>query len=114
MRLRHEEALGYDVWATAFQAGAPDDLRYAPEVPPIADDDAWEPAHAGDVAAMIRTALRILADDMLRIDGALEEAGATAAERAAHPLLAVITSLLLRSPVLELVGRRAPSDPYQR
>ena len=78
-----------------------------PEVPPTTDDAGWEPVHAGDVAALIRAAVRVLADDLLRIDAALEEAGATAAERAAHPLLAVITSLLLRSPVLELVGRRA-------
>jgi hypothetical protein len=113
-RLRHEEGLGYDVWATAYHAGAPDELHYAPEVPPIAEDAAWEPTHAGDVAALIGAAVRILADDLLRIDGSLEEAGATAADRAAHPLLAAITSLLLRSPVLELVGRRAPSDPYQR
>ncbi len=119
-RLRHEESLGCDVWATAYQAGAPDDIRYVPEVPPIADDDGWEPMHAGDVATLIRAAVRILADDLLRIDASLEEAGATAAERAAHPLLAVITSLLLRSPVLELVGRartdpinRAGSDPHQ-
>jgi hypothetical protein len=106
-RLRHEESLGCDVWATAYQAGAPDGVSYVPEVPPMTDDAGWEPVHAGDVAALIRAALRILADDLLRIDAALEEAGATAAERAAHPLLAVITSLLLRSPVLELVGRRA-------
>ena len=106
-RLRHEESLGCDVWATAYHAGAPDGVSYVPEVPPITDDAGWEPVHAGDVAALIRAALRILADDLLRIDAALEEAGATAAERAAHPLLAVITSLLLRSPVLELIGRRA-------
>jgi hypothetical protein len=104
-RLRHEEALGCDVWATAYQAGASDDVLYAPEVPPIADDSGWETASAGDVAALIRAAVRILADDLLRIDASLEEAGATAAERATHPLLAMITSLLLRSPVLELVGR---------
>ncbi|HUZ69536.1 MAG TPA: hypothetical protein VMU65_07470 [Candidatus Saccharimonadales bacterium] len=113
-RLRHEESLACDVWATAYQAGAPDDVRYAAEVPPIAADAGWEPVHAGDVATLIRAAVRILADDLLRIDASLEEAGATAAERAAHPLLAVITSLLLRSPVLELIGRRAASDPHQR
>jgi hypothetical protein len=109
-RLRHEESLGCDVWATAYQSGAPDEVSYVPEIPPIADDAGWEPVHAGDVAALIRAAVRMLADDLLRIDASLEEAGATAAERAAHPLLAVITSLLLRSPVLELVGRRAKPD----
>ena len=109
-RLRHEESLGGDVWATAYQSGASDDVSYVPEIPPIADDAGWEPVHAGDIAALVRAAVRILADDLLRIDASLEEAGATAAERAAHPLLAVITSLLLRSPVLELVGRRAKPD----
>jgi hypothetical protein len=112
-RLRHEEALGCDVWATAYQTGAPDEISYAPEVPPIADDAGWEPVHAGDIAALISAAVRNLADDLLRIDSSLEEAGASAAERAGHPLLVVITSLLLRSPVLELVGR-ARTDPINR
>ncbi len=97
-RLRHEEALGYDVWATAYLAGAPDGVAYAPEVPPVSDDSGWEPAHTGDPAGLIRAAVRVLASDLLRLDAALEEAGASAAERAAHPLLAAITSLLLRSP----------------
>jgi hypothetical protein len=108
-RLRHEESLGCDVWATAYQAGASDDISYLPEAPPLTEEQSWEPADAGDVAALISAAVRILADDLLRIDSSLEEAGATAAERAAHPLLVLITSLLLRSPVLELVGRAQPN-----
>ena len=49
-------------------------------------------------AGLIHAAVRVLASDLLRLDAALEEAGATAAERAAHPMLAAITALLLRSP----------------
>jgi hypothetical protein len=111
-RLRHEEALGRDVWATAYDAGAPDNVCYEPEVPPLGDDAAWEPARAGDIAALIRTAVGFLAADLLRLDASLEEAGATAAERAAHPLLVLITSLLLRSPVAQALVSRAESGPH--
>lgn len=113
VRLRHEEALGCDVWATAYQAGAPEDVSYLPEAPPIIDDGGWEPAHAGDVAMLIRSAVRILATDLLRLDAALEEAGATAVERAVHPLLTVISALLLRSPVVQEPVSPAGSDPHQ-
>jgi len=57
-------------------------------------------------------AVGILAADLLRLDDSLEEAGATAAERAAHPLLVLITSLLLRSPVVPAPVSRAGSDPH--
>ncbi|MEA2637396.1 MAG: hypothetical protein QOE18_453 [Chloroflexota bacterium] len=111
-RLRHEESLGYDIWATAYHAGAPEHRCYEPEVPPQVDDAGWEPARGGDAAVLIRTAVGILAADLLRLDASLEEAGATAAERAAHPLLALITSLLLRSPVVPVPVSRAGSDPH--
>ena len=103
-RLRHEESLGYDVWATAYSTGAREGVDLPPEVPPATDDNGWEPAGADDPAAIIHAAVRVLAADLLRLDEALEEAGATAAERAAHPLLAAITSLLLRSPATPMVS----------
>ncbi len=103
-RLRHQESLGYDVWATAYSTGARDGVELPPEVPPATDDNGWEPAGADDPAAIIHAAVRVLAADLLRLDEALEEAGATAAERAAHPLLAAITSLLLRSPATPMVS----------
>ena len=81
-----------------------DGVEYVPEIPPAPDDNGWEPAGADDSAAVIHAAVRVLAADLLRLDEALEEAGATAAERAAHPLLAAITSLLLRSPATPLVS----------
>ena len=98
--LRHRESLGRDVWATAYLAGARDGVVYASELAPTTDESVWEPAHAGEVAVPIRAAVRMLADDLLRLDHSLEEAGATAEERAAHPLLAQIASMLLRSPVV--------------
>jgi hypothetical protein len=110
-RIRHQEALGYDVWATAYLTGARDGVEYAPEVPPATDVNGWEAADAGDPAAIIHAAVRVLAADLLRLDAALEEAGATAAERAAHPLLAAITSLLLRSPATPMVSP-AGSDSH--
>jgi hypothetical protein len=70
-----------------------------------------EPAGDLDAAVLIRTAVDILAADLLRLDASLEEAGATAAERARHPLLVLITSLLLRSPVVQAPVSRAGSDP---
>jgi len=103
-RLRHQEALGFDVWATAYVTGAGDGVEYAPEVPPATDDNGWEPADAADSTAIIHAAVRVLAADLLRLDAVLEEAGATATERAAHPLLAAITSLLLRSPATPMVS----------
>jgi hypothetical protein len=106
-RIRHQESLGQDVWATAYLTGARDGVEYAPEVLPATDDSSWEAADDGDPAEIIHAAVRVLAADLLRIYAALEEAGATAAERAAHPLLAAITSLLLRSPatpILNLMG----------
>jgi hypothetical protein len=103
-RLRHQESLGYDVWATAYLTGARDGVEYVPEVPPATDDNGWEPADAGDPAAVIHAAVRVLAADLLRLDTALETAGATARERAAHPLLASITSLLLRSPATPMIS----------
>jgi hypothetical protein len=109
-RIRHHESLGYDVWATAYLTGARDGVEYVPEVPPATDDNGWEPADAGDPAAIIHAAVRVLAADLLRLDAALEEAGATAADRAAHPLLTAITSLLLRSPATPMVSP-AGSDP---
>jgi hypothetical protein len=110
-RLRHEESLGYDIWATAYRAGAPEHRCYEPEVPPMGDDAGLEPAGDVDGAVLIRTAVDILAADLLRLDASLEEAGATAAERARHPLLVLITSLLLRSPVVQAPVSRAGSDP---
>jgi hypothetical protein len=110
-RLRHEEALGYDIWATAYHAGAAEDVRYDPELPASIDGGGSEPAAAGDVAALIRVAVGVLAADLLRLDASLEEAGATPAERAAHPLLALITSLLLRSPVAPEPVSQAESGP---
>ena len=109
-RIRHQEALSHDVWATAYLMGARDGVAYAPEGPPTTDDNGWEPADAGDPAAIIHAAVRVLAADLLRLDAALEEAGATGAERAAHPLLAAITSLLLRSPATPMVSP-AGSEP---
>jgi hypothetical protein len=103
-RIRHQESLGYDVWATAYLTGAREGVEYVPEVPPATDDNGWEPADANDPTAIIHAAVRVLAADLLRLDAALEEAGATAAERAAHPLLASITSLLLRSPATPMVS----------
>ena len=103
-RLRHQESLGYDVWATAYSTGAREGVDLPPEVPPATDDNGWEPAGADDSAAVIHAAVRVLAADLLRLDEALEEAGATASERAAHPLLAAITSLLLRSPATPMVS----------
>jgi hypothetical protein len=111
-RFRHEESLGRDVWTTAYLAGAPEHISHEPEVAAAADDRGSQPADAGDVAALIRTAVRLLAADLLRLDASLEEAGATASERAAHPLLVVITSLLLRSPVVPGPVSRAGSDPH--
>jgi hypothetical protein len=109
-RIRHQEALSHDVWATAYLMGARDGVAYAPEGPPTTDHNGWEPADAGDPAAIIHAAVRVLAADLLRLDAALEEAGASGAERAAHPLLAAITSLLLRSPATPMVSP-AGSDP---
>jgi hypothetical protein len=106
-RIRHQESLGQDVWATAYLTGARDGVEYAPELVPATDDIGWEPADDGDPAEIIHAAVRVLAADLLRLDAALEEAGATATERAAHPLLAAISSLLLRSPatpILNLMG----------
>ena len=97
-RLRHRESLGRDVWATAYLAGARDGVVYASELAPTTDEGVWEPAYAGEVPGPIRAAVRMLADDLLRLDHSLEEAGATAEERAAHPLLAQIAAMLLRSP----------------
>ncbi len=111
-RIRHQESLGYDVWATAHLMGARDGVEYAPEVPSATGDIGWEPAGNGDPAAIIHAAVRVLAADLLRLDGALEEAGATAEERAAHPLLAAITSLLLRSPATPMVSP-AGSDSHR-
>jgi hypothetical protein len=110
-RIRHQEALGYDVWATAYLTGARDGVEYAPEVPPATADNGWEAADAGDPATIIHAAVRALAADLLRLDAALEEAGATAPERAAHPLLAAIASLLLRSPATPMVSP-AGSDSH--
>ena len=103
-RIRHQESLGYDVWATAYLTGARDGVEYAPEIAPATDDNGWEPAGNGDPAAIIHAAVRVLAADLLRLDAALEEGGATAAERAAHPLLTAITSLLLRAPATPMVS----------
>jgi hypothetical protein len=103
-RIRHQEALGRDVWATAYLTGARDGVEYAPEAVPATDDNGWEPADARDPAAIIHAAVRVLAADLLRLDAALEEAGASASERAAHPLLAAITSLLLRSPATPMIS----------
>jgi hypothetical protein len=103
-RLRHQESLAYDVWATAYLTGARDGVELPPEVPPATDDNGWEPAGDDDPAAIIHAAVRVLAADLLRLDEALEEAGATPAERAAHPLLSAITSLLLRSPATPMVS----------
>jgi hypothetical protein len=75
-----------------------------PEAVPVTDDNGWEPADARDAAAIIHAAVRVLAADLLRLDGALEEAGASDTERAAHPLLAAITSLLLRSPATPMIS----------
>ena len=75
-RMRHQEALGRDVWATAYLTGARDGVEYAPEVAPATDDNGWEPADARDSAAIIHAAVRVLAADLLRLDAALEEAGA--------------------------------------
>lgn len=111
-RLRHEEALGYDVWATAYHAGAPDDVRYDPELPTIIDSGGSQPVGGGDVAALIRVAVGVLAADLLRLDASLEEAGATPVERAVHPLLALISSLLLRSPVAAEPVNPMGSDPH--
>ena len=108
-RLHHDEAVGHDTWATAFHVGAPSDVEHLPEVPPIGETG-WEPDHDGEPAALIRSAVRLLAADLLRLDAAFEDAGATAVERAAHPLLAVIAGLLLRAPV-ELPVSPAGSDP---
>ena len=108
-RLRHDESVGHDTWATAFHVGASADVEHLPEVPPIRESG-WEPDHDGEPAALIRSAVRLLAADLLRLDAALEDAGATAVERAAHPLLAVIAALLLRAPV-ELPVSPAGSDP---
>lgn len=112
VRLRHEEALGRDVWATAYNAGAHEDVRYLPEAPPIIDSGAWDPGRAGDLATLVRAAVRILATDLLRLDAALEEAGATAVERAIHPLLTVISALLLRAPAVQGPVSPAGSDPH--
>ena len=109
-RLRHEEALGYDIWATSFQAGAPEQVRHEPDVPFRVDDDVAEALSNGR-GALIHTAVGILAGDLLRLDASLEEAGATAAERAAHPLLSLITSLLLRAPVVQGPLTPAESGP---
>lgn len=103
-RIRHQEALGHDVWTTAYLMGARDGVEYAPELPLAISDNGWEPADAGDPAAVIHAAVRVLAADLLRLDAALEEAGADATERAAHPLLAAITSLLLRSPATPMIS----------
>ena len=111
-RFRHEEALGYDVWATAYHAGASEDVRYEPELPPSINGGGSEPVAASDVAALIRVAVGVLAADLLRLDASLEEAGATPIERAVHPLLALIISLLLRSPVAAGPISRAGSDPH--
>jgi hypothetical protein len=110
-RLRHEEALGYDIWATAYHTGAPEHVRHEPELPFVIDEGTPETVGNGERAALIRTAVGILAADLLRLDASLEEAGASAAERAAHPLLALITSLLLRSPIPQEPVNRAESDP---
>ncbi len=109
-RLRHEESLGHDVWATAYLAGAQEGVEYDAEIPPISGDSGWEPAEEGDPAVLIQAAVRVLAADLLRLDASLEEAGATAEERAGHPLLAAISSLLLRSPSTRPVTP-AGSDP---
>jgi hypothetical protein len=111
-RFRHDEALGRDVWTTAYLAGAPDEVSHEPEVLPAGDDRNGAPARAGDDATLVRTAVRMLAADLLRLDSSLEEAGASAAERAAHPLLVLITSLLLRSPVVPDPVSPAGSDPH--
>lgn len=109
-RFRHEEALGYDIWATAYGAGAPDHLSHEPDLPTQVDDGVPEVIGNGR-AALIQTAVGMLAADLLRIDASLEEAGATAAERAAHPLLVLITSLLLRAPVVQGPLTPAESGP---
>jgi len=98
-RLRHRESLGRDVWATAYLAGARDGVVYQPELLPTADDEGWEAAGAGPTSGPLLSAVRMLADDLLRLDRSLEEAGAGPEERAAHPLLAQIATMLLRSPV---------------
>jgi hypothetical protein len=103
-RIRPHEAFGFDVWATAYLTGAPDGIEYAPEMAPVTDDNGWEPAANGDPPAIIHAAVRILAADLLRLDAALDEAGASATERAAHPLLNAITSLLLRAPATPMVS----------
>jgi hypothetical protein len=103
-RIRHQESLGYDIWATAYLTGTRDGVEYVAEVAPATDDNGWEPADAGDPAAIIHAAVRVLAADLLRLDAALEEAGATSSERAGHPLLIAITSLLLRAPAMPMVS----------
>lgn len=109
-RFRHEEALGYDTWATAYGVGAPEQLRHEPDLPAHFDDGVAEVVGNGR-AALIQTAVGMLAADLLMIDASLEEAGATAAERAAHPLLVLITSLLLRAPVVQGPLTPAESGP---
>src|ERR1700680_3136449 len=80
-RLRHEEALGYDVWATAYDAGAPEDVRYDPELPAFIDGGGSQPVGGGDVAALIRVAVGVLASGLVKLDAALAEARATPGRR---------------------------------
>jgi hypothetical protein len=91
-RMLAAESLGRDVWATAFRAGTPHVDAVA--VTALSDDaGAGGDAHACDSPELAFAAIPLLALDLLRLHGALSEAGVTKSSMCAHPLVATVASL---------------------
>jgi hypothetical protein len=92
-RMLAAESLGRDVWATAFRTGAPH-VDAAVAMTALSDDVAiGDDAHTCDSRELAITAVPLLAVDLLRLHGALSEAGVNKSSMCAHPLVATVASL---------------------
>ena len=82
------------MWATAFLAGAPDEVSHEPEVPPVGDDR--HPARAGVVMAQTPQGFRYevikKAFDEASADGFLGTDEASLVERSGHDVAVVMGS----------------------
>jgi hypothetical protein len=91
-RMLAAESLGRDVWATGFRSGTPHFDAVA--VTALSDDaGAGGEAHACESAELAHAAIPLLALDLLRLHGALGDAGVTKSSLCAHPLVATVASL---------------------
>jgi hypothetical protein len=92
-RMLAAESLGRDVWATAFGAGTPH-VGTAVAVTALSDDTgAGRDAHACDSPELAVAAVPLLALDLVRLHGALSEAGVSKSALCAHPLVATVAAL---------------------